>query len=155
MSVFRQIVLDTNVFVAAGFNPRSHAAGLLAAVRGGALILAWHAETRAETLHVLSRIPPLRKLDVAELFRPDAEYTALLDLTPYGCIPDPADRVFAALAEAACAALVTNDAHLLDHRHALRVPVLPPRVFWETWVRGAENGDGERGAPPWRTHDDD
>jgi predicted nucleic acid-binding protein len=154
MSVFRQIVLDTNVFVAAGFNPRSHAARLLAAVRDGALILAWHAETRAETLHVLGRIPPLRKLSVAELFRPDAEYAAPLDRTPYACIPDPADRVFAALAEAAVAALVTNDAHLLDHRHALRVPVLPPRACWEAWVRGAHVGDGER-KEPRRTPDDD
>lgn len=154
MSAFHQIVLDTNVFVAAGFNPRSHAARLLAAVRGGAPILAWHMETRAETLHVLSRIPPLRQLDVAELFRPDAEHTGPLDRTPYGYIPDPADRVFAALAEAACAALVTNDAHLLDHRHALRIPVLTPRACWEAWGRAAGVGDVER-EEPRRTHDDD
>jgi predicted nucleic acid-binding protein len=154
MSVSHHIVLDTNVFVAAGFNPHSYAARLLAAVRGGTLILAWHVETRAETLHVLSRIPPLRQLDVAELFWPDAEHTVPLDRTPYGFIPDPADRVFAALAEAAGAALVTNDAHLLDHHHALRVPVLPPRVYWEAWVRGADAGDGER-EEPGRTPDDD
>jgi len=90
--VIRQVVLDTNVFVAAGFNPRSHAARLLAAARGGALLLAWHLETRAEVLYVLGRIPPLRQLDVAALFRPNAEYMAPLDRTPYGCIPDPADR---------------------------------------------------------------
>ncbi len=59
------------------------------------------------------------------------------------------------IAEAAGAVLVTNDAHLLDHRYALRAPVLPPRVFWETWLRGADVGDGERGAPLWRAHDDD
>lgn len=101
MSVICRIVLDTNVFIAAGFNLRSHAARLLAAVCDGALILAWHVETRAETLHVLSRIPPLRQLDVAELFRTDAEHTAPLDRTPYAGIPDPADRVFAALADRA------------------------------------------------------
>jgi predicted nucleotidyltransferase len=63
-------------------------------------------------------------------------------------------NVFVALAEAAGAELVTNDAHLLDHRHALRVPVLTPRACWEAWVRGADVGDGEREAPR-RTHDDD
>jgi hypothetical protein len=64
------------------------------------------------------------------------------------------DRVFAALAEAACAALVTNDAHLLDHYHALRVPVLTPRTCWESWVQAAHVGHGER-EEPRRTPDDD
>jgi predicted nucleic acid-binding protein len=151
--VIRHIVLDTNVFVAAGFNPLSHATRLLAAVRGGVLTLIWQAETRAEVLYVLGRIPPLRRLDVAELFQADVEYTAPLDRTPYTFVPDPADRIFAALAEAAGAALVTNDAHLLDHHHALRVPVLTPRAFWEAWGRGADVGDGEL-ENPRRTHDD-
>ncbi|GAB4442110.1 MAG: hypothetical protein OHK0015_40250 [Chloroflexi bacterium OHK40] len=88
-------------------------------------------------LHVLARIPPLRQHDVADLFRPEAEYSAPLDRTPYACIPDPADRVFAALAEATGATLVTNDVHLLGHRDVLRVHVLTPRAFWEAWVRGA------------------
>lgn len=149
-----RIVLDTNVFVAAGFNPRSHAARLLAAVRDGALILAWHSETHAEVRFILGRIPPLRQLDVAGLFRSEAEYRAPLDRTLYSFIPDPADRIFAALAEAAGAALVTNHAHLLDHRHVLRTPVLTPRAYWEAWVRGADVGDGERKVSR-RTHDDD
>jgi predicted nucleic acid-binding protein len=148
----RRVVLDTNVFVAAGFNPRSHAARLLRTVREGALVLAWHVETRAEVLHVLGRIPPLRHLTIAELFRHEAEYTAPLDHTAYAFIADPADRVFAALAEAAGAALVTNDAHLLDNRHALRVPVLTPRACWEAWATGTDPGDS--GLPFRREHDE-
>jgi uncharacterized protein len=154
LSVIRRVVLDTNVFVAAGFNPHSHAARLVTSVREGALTLVWHTETRAEVLYILGRIPPLRQRSVAELFQPDAEYKVPPDLTPYGFIPDPADRVFAALAEAAGAVLVTNDAHLLAHRHALRAPVMTPRACWEAWERGAHVGDGASGAPR-REHDDD
>jgi uncharacterized protein len=36
-----RVVLDTNVFVGAGFNPRSHSALLLDAVRDGRLRMVW------------------------------------------------------------------------------------------------------------------
>jgi predicted nucleic acid-binding protein len=39
------IVIDTNVFVAAGFNPRSASAGVLAAVRQGRFQLIWNKPT--------------------------------------------------------------------------------------------------------------
>ena len=41
----RQVVIDTNVFVAAGFNPRSAAARILAAVREGRFQLIWNEPT--------------------------------------------------------------------------------------------------------------
>jgi len=116
-------------------------------VRDGTLILAWHAETRAEVLHVLGPIPPLRQLDVADLFRPEAVHDVPLDVMAYAFIADPVDRIFAALAEAASAAFVTNDAHLLDHRHALCAPVLTPRACWEALVINPDIDDGRSGAP--------
>ncbi|HWQ13591.1 MAG TPA: PIN domain-containing protein, partial [Roseiflexaceae bacterium] len=142
-------VFDTNVFVAAGFNPASHAARLVGAVREGELTLVWNADTRAEVLNTLSRIPPLAGLDVAALFRPEAEFRAAAAPTGYGAIPDPADRVFAALADAAGVPLVTNDAHLLDHRAAMRVPVLTPRAFWDATMaaRGTGTSGGEEAGP--------
>jgi hypothetical protein len=54
-----QVVLDTNVFVGAGFKPRSHSALLLEAVRGGRLRIVWDDATHEEIEHVLRRIPPL------------------------------------------------------------------------------------------------
>ena len=81
-----EVVLDTNVFVAAGFNPGSHSARLIEAVRAGR-------------------------------------------------VPDPADRKFAALAEAARAPLVTSDAGLLNARARITVRVLKPSEFAREWVR--------------------
>jgi predicted nucleic acid-binding protein len=40
------IVVDTNVFVAAGFNPRSASARVLAAARDGRFRLNWDAKPR-------------------------------------------------------------------------------------------------------------
>lgn len=125
------VVLDTNVLVAAGFNTHSHAARILAAVEAGELTLVWNETTRAETLHTLNRISPLAGRDFAALFRPEAEHFGTTNPAAYPFIPDPADRAFAALAEAAGAPLITNDAHLLNHKAALAVPVLTPRAFWE------------------------
>lgn len=127
-------VLDTNVFVAAGFNPSSHAARLVDAVAIGELTLVWNATTRDEVLYVLGRIPPLTHLDAAVLFRPEAAFHGIINPDAYQRIPDAADRVFAALADAADAPLVTNDAHLLSHQADLRVPVLTPRTFWDTYM---------------------
>jgi hypothetical protein len=56
------IVIDANVFVATGFNPRSASARVLAAVREGRFHLIWNKSTRRETEMILRRI---RRLDVA------------------------------------------------------------------------------------------
>lgn len=119
--------------MAAGFNSGSHAAQIVAAVRRGDLMMVWNRATREEILLILNRIPPLDAAAAADLFRPAGEHAADRDLQPYSFIPDRADRVFAALAEAAGATLVSNDSHLLDHRHKLAVPVLTPREFWQRW----------------------
>ena len=56
-------ILDTNVFVAAGFNPASASARLLGAVGAGRRELVWSEATRRETRAVLERIPRLRWSD--------------------------------------------------------------------------------------------
>jgi len=43
------IVIDTNVFVAAGFNPRSASARILADIRRGRFLLIWNKPTQRET----------------------------------------------------------------------------------------------------------
>lgn len=123
-------MLDTNVFVAAGFNPGSHSARLVAAVRAGALRMAWCAATAGETRAVLDRIPRLAWAAVAALFQPAEERADPLTTAHLAIIPDPADRIFAALAEAAGATLVSSDAHLLRCRAELPVRVLTPREYW-------------------------
>ncbi|NTV99778.1 MAG: PIN domain-containing protein [Oscillochloris sp.] len=133
MMVRPSVVLDTNVFVAAGFNRASHAARIIAAVRQGALVRIWNAATRDEIQSTLTRIPQRSWAEVADLFRPEGDFSGPSDPDHFTSVPDPADRVFAALAEATGATLVTNDAHLLAHQEQLSVPVLTPRAFWAAY----------------------
>ena len=126
-----RVVLDTNVFVAAGFNPRSHSAQILEAARRGELQLVWHEATRNETRRMLERIPRVSWQAVESLFLPETEVTDPLDLGRYSFVPDADDRKFAALAELADCPIVTNDDDLLSNRDRLSVPVLTPRELFE------------------------
>jgi uncharacterized protein len=60
------IVIDTNVFVAAGFNPRSASARILTGLREGRFRLIWNEPTRRETEMILRRIPRLDWEKVAD-----------------------------------------------------------------------------------------
>jgi predicted nucleic acid-binding protein len=107
------VVIDTNVFVAAGFNSRSAAARIVAAVREGQFQLIWNKPTRRETETILRRIPGLEWARVADLFRPEGEFAGRFDPDAFVMIADRDDRKFAALAAAAKSPLVTNDNHVL------------------------------------------
>jgi len=120
-------VLDTNVFVAAGFNPRSASARLLSELRAGRLSLVWNEETRGETRSVLKRIPRLSWEDVAPLFAPEGRQRSGIDPSAVSFVVDPEDRKFAALSIASGATLVSADDHLLTHRD--RLDVMEPGAF--------------------------
>lgn len=114
-------VLDTNVFVAAGFNPGSASGRLLREVGAGRITLVWNEATRRETRDVLNRIPPLSWKPVEALFRPEGEHRDGMDLSAVSFVEDAQDRKFAALALASGAKLVSADDHLLSHRDRLDV----------------------------------
>ena len=135
-----RLVLDTNIFVAAGFEPKSASARLLEALRQGRCRMIWHQTTRRETERVLCRIPPLDWQRFAPLFRPEWEHPDELDLTPFGAIEDPDDRKFAALAAATQSVLISNDDHLLARRDQLPVRVLKPSEFLAELIRGGADG---------------
>ena len=120
------VVFDTNVVVAAGFNPRSASARLLEAARQGDLRSLWNDQTRAETEHIVRRIPPLSWSAVEDLFREEDRFTGQTDPEAYPFVRDHADRKFAALAAAAGATLVTSDEHLLEVRDQAHLPILTP-----------------------------
>ena len=86
------ILVDTNVFVAAGFNAKSASARILAAIRENRLQLVWNEPTRRETEFVLRRIPPLGWNKFADLFRPEREFTRRVDPHDFAFIEDPDDR---------------------------------------------------------------
>lgn len=121
-----EVVLDTNVFVAAGFNPGSHSAVLVEAVRVGRLRMVWDDATREEIEHIMRQIPRLSWTRIADLFRSGDRFEGSTHPDEFGFVPDPSDRKFAALADAAQAPLVTSDAGLLDAGAQMAVPVLKP-----------------------------
>jgi predicted nucleic acid-binding protein len=123
------VVLDTNVFVAAGFRPGSASGRLVEAVRSGAARMRWSDATRAETEKILRRIPPLDADPLLELFRAEDRYAGALHPESFEAVPDPEDRKFAALAAATGALLITNDEHLLGVEHAGFEAIEPGR-FW-------------------------
>jgi len=129
------VVLDTNVFVAAGFNPQSTSAKILEAVRQGQLRMVWNDATRREIARIMRQIPPLRAHAVAALFHPANRYTAATYPEQFATIPDPDDHKFAALAHAAAATLISNDAHLLRYRGHPDLTVLTPGAFWQRQQR--------------------
>jgi len=123
------VVLDTNVFVAASFRPRSGSARILDRVRRGDLPMVWSEATRRETRRILRKIPPLAWDAVADLFRDEDGLDGEPDAGDLDHIPDPTDRKFAAVARAAGAVLVSADHDLLGSRDSGEVTILSPAEF--------------------------
>ena len=121
-------VFDTNLFVAAGFNPRSSSARLLRIAQEGRVELVWSEATRGETEHILRRIPRLSWEEAEPLFRPELQHPDG-DAEAFAFVEDPDDRKFAALAAATGATLVTSDDHLLRHRGRADLTIATPSAF--------------------------
>jgi len=121
------VVLDTNILVAAGFNPRSHSARIVAEIELGRLRMIWNDQTRSEIEHIVNKIPPLAHISFRHLFREENRYGGDTNPEDFRYVADPDDRKFAALAAAAGATLVTVDEHLLVTRERGLVSILTPR----------------------------
>lgn len=125
----QRVVLDTNVFVAAGFHPDSDSAEIVSRIRARALEMVWNDATRRETLHILQKIPPLDGSTFDDLFDERHRYEGRIVLSEYRHVDDADDRKFAALADAAGAALVTMDDDLLKVRDRGGARIVTPREF--------------------------
>jgi predicted nucleic acid-binding protein len=123
------VVIDTNVFVAALFDPRSASARILECLREGRYRLIWNQPTRSETEMILRRIPCLDWQKIADLFRPEGEYTGPVDPAAFTMIADLDDRKFAALSAAAKAPLVTSDKLVLAQPGRIGIKIVTPRDF--------------------------
>jgi len=123
------VVIDTNVFVAAGFNPRSASARILEGVCEGRFRLIWNQPTRRETEIIVRRIPRLDWASIADLFQPEAEFAGPIDLEAFTAISDPDDRKFAALSAAANAPLMTSDKLVLAQLGRIGIEIVTPRDF--------------------------
>ena len=107
------VVLDTNVFIAAAFKPRSDSGRVVDAVRSGTLRLVWNEATRRETEALLRKIPPISWEAVAGLFEDGNRWSSDVDANALSSVTDPEDRKFAALAASTQATLLSLDQHLL------------------------------------------
>lgn len=125
------VVVDTNIFVGAGFRPDSASGGIIEAVRDGRLRMIWTDATRGETRRVLEKIPPLDWSVFEPLFVEAGRVEGAPDEGGLDWVHDESDRKFAALARAANAVLVTNDDHLLADRDQAGFPVLRSGEFVE------------------------
>jgi putative PIN family toxin of toxin-antitoxin system len=113
MAAVTRVVLDTNVLVAAAYNPGSASRRVVEACLDGELTAVLSPALRHEYEFILARaargrpyLQRLRRLlDGAEVARPAR--------TPRVVPDDPEDDKLVAAALAAGAAVVTNDAHLL------------------------------------------
>lgn len=140
----QSVVLDSNVFVAAGFKPRSHSARILQAVAAGRLRLVWNDAVRREILATVNRIPHLRNQGQEKYFQPKGEFRGSVTTKAFDHITDPDDRKFAALAVAAGTVIVSSDRHLLDHRHRREPSVHTPGEF----VKNCLEEPSPLGSPP-------
>jgi uncharacterized protein len=129
------IILDTNIFVAAGFNRASRSARIVEQVRSGHLRMVWNEQTRRESQFIVNKIPPLSWGNVADLFHEEDRYDGAISPEKFGTIPDEDDRKFAALAAATGAILITNDDHLLDQREQSGLEILTPGEYWGKYHR--------------------
>ena len=125
------VVIDTNIFVAAGFSPASRSARVIQGVREGRLRMRWNDATREEIEHIINQIPPLSWRWFVDLFQDGDRYDGETHPERFQVVPDPSDRLFAALAEATDATLVTLDDHLLRRRESMGLCVVTPEEFWE------------------------
>ncbi len=124
------VILDTNVFVAAGFSERSASARIIEAVREGRLRLVWDEATQREIKYIVRKISRLAWEHFADLFREVDRFPGDTQPEHFNYITDPDDRKFAALAAATGATLISNDAHLLQPCADLAMSVLTPGEFW-------------------------
>ncbi|MFP4106861.1 MAG: putative toxin-antitoxin system toxin component, PIN family [Phycisphaerae bacterium] len=124
-----KVILDTNIFVAAGFNPDSSAARAVQAVRDGRLTLVWNETTMRETRRVVGKIPPLDWNEFAELYTPDNRFNGETEPQNFPAVEGRLDREFAALSKATGALLVFNDDHLLGVRDQLPITVMSSGQF--------------------------
>lgn len=129
-----RVVFDTNIFVAAGFNPRCRSAALVREVRAGRLRLVWNRETRREMEATLNKIPPLQGYPKEGLFFKEGRFDRPTHVRRFTHVPHAADRKFAALATAAKVPLVTRDIHLLGPREKGTALIFTPEEF-EAWRR--------------------
>jgi predicted nucleic acid-binding protein len=131
----KSIVLDTNIFVAAAFNKKSSAKKIIEWVEEEKFSMLWTKDTKEETKHIISKIPPINWKEFEQLFKSKWEITdevknSDLDIGDnFKVIKDYSDRKFALLAKVAGSPIISNDSDFLDVRDKLDIKVYTSSEF--------------------------
>ena len=125
----KKVILDTNIFVAAGFNKQSSSAQIIELINKNQLILIWDQATSRETKKIINQIPPLSWAKFQPLFQKNHQFQGITHPEKFGIVEDHDDRKFAALADTSKTALVTNDDHLLSVKNKLNINIFTPSEY--------------------------
>ena len=129
MSLIKTVVIDTNLIIAARWNPRSSSNRIINGVLKGDIDAVYTSEIKNENLHILEKVkPPKDYLDkILKFYRISKKVTS--DRRINVC-PDKADNRFL---EAAVAGkvdyIISSDRHLLDLKEFEGVEILKPGDF--------------------------
>ncbi|MDB5186154.1 MAG: hypothetical protein JWL85_677 [Candidatus Saccharibacteria bacterium] len=136
----KPVVIDTNVFIAAAFNPHSSAAQVIEAAQEGTLKIVWDEKTKHETQKLVTQIPMTRKKwpKFEKLFQGSVKHhTKIAPEAFKDTVKDRDDRKFAALAKDTGAIIVTNDDDLLGTKNQTGLTVMTPGEFVRTYLQGS------------------
>ena len=129
MSLIKTVVIDTNLIIAARWNPRSSSNRIINGVLKGDIDAVYTSEIKNENLHILEKVkPPKDYLDkILKFYRISKKVTSDRRIN---ASPDKADNRFL---EAAVAGkvdyIISSDRHLLDLKEFEGVEILKPGDF--------------------------
>ncbi len=123
------IVIDTNLIIAARWNPRSSSSRIIDMVLKGDIDAVYTSEIKNENLHILEKVkPPKDYLDkILKFYRISKKVTSDRRIN---ASPDKADNRFLEAAVAGNADyIISSDKHLLDIGEFEGIRILKPSFF--------------------------
>jgi uncharacterized protein len=131
-SRFMNVVIDTNLIIAAYYNKRSHSARILELARRGQINVLWSAPVFAEAKHILDNIKADNnfRLSLLSIYKESRKVTKPQKVL--GAIAnDPSDNKLVGCALAGASYIITSDRHLLDVGEFGGVKMVRPADFLE------------------------
>lgn len=128
-----KVVVDTNLFVAAYYNPLSASAKVLDMIAKRDLIFVWTRDIKKEVEHILGNIkakPKFAKKIFSKVFVPEHRHEPHVRIKEIR--EDREDNKFLEAAVAGEADfIITSDRHLLNLKKFNSIPIVTPNNFWK------------------------
>lgn len=129
-----RVVLDTNMIIAARYNPRSASNKIIDMCIKYELIAVCSEKTRNENLNILSRVRPSKEyLMKIRLFFSKSVYipapTTKVDI----CSDYSDNKYFETAIDSGAKYIITNDKHLLEHDGYYGIRVMRPADFLKSF----------------------